>query len=135
MESVSINWLAVAVAALAGFVTGALWYSPLLFGRAWMRVADMTEEKIAAGNPAKTYGFAFVFLLIMSYCLAMFIATPDITLQMGAFYGFLAGFGWIFFAIGVVALFEQRAWSYILINGGYWVVTMTVMGAVLGGWR
>jgi hypothetical protein len=27
-----------------------------------------------------------------------------------------------------------RSWRYMLINGGYWVVTMTVMGAVLAGW-
>jgi hypothetical protein len=135
MEAVSINWFAVLAAALLGFVIGGLWYSPLLCGKAWMRAAGMTEEKIASGNPAKTYGFAFIFLLVMSYCLAMFIGTPDITLQMGAFYGFLTGFGWLFFAFGVVALFEQRSWTYIFVNGGYWVVTMTAMGAVIGGWR
>jgi hypothetical protein len=65
----------------------------------------------------------------------MFLADPTVTLASGAFYGFLAGFGWLFFGIGVVALFEQRSWTYILVNGGYWVVTMTAMGAVLGVWK
>ncbi|MEE4110119.1 MAG: DUF1761 domain-containing protein, partial [Halieaceae bacterium] len=46
---------------------------------------------------------------------------------------FLAGFGWVFFAFVVVGLFELRSRNYILINGGYWIVTMTVMGAILGG--
>ncbi|MFT4767422.1 MAG: hypothetical protein ACI8RN_000548 [Glaciecola sp.] len=71
----------------------------------------------------------------MSYCLAMFLGAPNITLQIGALYGFLTGFGWIFFAFGVVGLFELRSWSYILVNGGYWVVTMTLMGAIWGAWK
>lgn len=45
------------------------------------------------------------------------------------------GFGWLFFGTGVITLFEQRPWSYLLVNGGYWVVAMTAMGAILGGWQ
>ena len=129
------NALAVLVAALIGFVIGALWYSPMLFGRAWMRAAGVSEEQIAGGNKARIFGLTFLFLLIMAYCLAMFLGDPSITLQTGALYGFFTGFGWLFFAIAVIALFELRSWTYILVNGGYWVVTMTAMGAILGAWK
>ena len=129
-----ISALAVFVAALLGFVVGGLWYSPLLFGNAWMRAAGVTEEQVNGGDKAKIFGLTFVALLIMSFCLAGFLSTPEITATTGALYGFLTGFGWIFFGIMVVALFELRSWSYILINGGYWTVTMTVMGAVIGAW-
>lgn len=132
---VSLNPIAVLLATLAGFLVGGLWYSNALFGKVWMRAADMTEERIAMANPAKTYGLAFLFLLVMALCLAMFLGSPDVDLAAGAFYGFLTGFGWLFFGIGVVALFEQRPFSYLLVNGGYWVVTMTLMGAIIGGWR
>ena len=37
--------------------------------------------------------------------------------------------------IGTVALFERRPPSYTLINGGYWIVALVVMGAIIGGWR
>jgi len=131
----NLNPLAVIVAALLGFLIGGLWYSPLLFAGAWMRAAGLSEEQEAKGNKAKIFGFALLFLLIMSWCLAMFLADPSVTLLSGAFYGFLAGFGWLFFGIGVVALFEQRPWSYLFINGGYWIVTMTLMGALLGFWK
>ncbi|MDB4476323.1 DUF1761 domain-containing protein [bacterium] len=135
MDAVSINWMAIVAAAVVGFVVGGLWYSSLLFGKIWMDAAGLTEEQLAGGNKAKIFGLSLFFLLIMSYCLAMFLAAPDVTLQTGALYGFLTGFGWIFFAFGVVGLFELRSWSYILVNGGYWVVTMTLMGAILGGWK
>lgn len=135
MDAVSINWMAIVAAAVVSFVVGGLWYSPLLFGKIWMDAAGLTEEQVAGGNKAKIFGLSLIFLLIMSYCLAMFLAAPDITLQTGALYGFLAGFGWIFFAFGVVGLFELRSWSYIFVNGSYWIVTMTLMGAILGAWR
>ena len=131
---VHMNATAILVATVVGFVVGGLWYSPLLFGNAWMRAAGVTEDQVNGGNKVKIFGLTFLFLLIMAVCLAAFLGAPEINLKSGAFYGFLTGFGWIFFGIGVVALFEQRSWSYIFINGGYWVVTMTVMGAVLGGW-
>jgi hypothetical protein len=93
MGSVPINYIAVLAAALLGFVIGGLWYSPALFGKAWLRAASLSEEDVAAGNKARIFGFTFLFLLIMAYCLAMFLADPTVTLASGAFYGFLAGFG------------------------------------------
>ena len=135
VESVDVNYLAIMVASLSGFVIGALWYSPAIVGNKWMQAAGITEEAIAASNKPRIFVAAFVFLLIMSYCLAMFLAAPDVNAQIGAFYGFLTGFGWLFFAIGTTALFELRSWTYIWVNGGYWVITMTVMGAILGAWK
>jgi len=32
-----LNWLAILVAAISTMVVGFLWYSPLLFAKAWMR--------------------------------------------------------------------------------------------------
>ena len=141
MDGFSINWLAVVAAALAGFVIGGVWYSPMLIGNLWMEEAGVTQEQIDGGNKARIFGLAFVSLLSMSYCLAMFIGpTTEVSegffspSQQGAFYGFLCGAGWLFFAFVVVGLFEYRSWKYMAINGGYWIVTMTAMGGILGAW-
>ena len=88
----------------------------------------------------KIFGLAFIFELIMAFNLAMFLtgspeAAEQISAGMGAFYGFLTGFGWIFFAMAVNSLYEQRSWKYMLINGGYWTVAFTVMGLIIGAWR
>ena len=95
----------------------------------------MTSTAGSAGNKAKIFGLSFLFLLVMALCLERFLAAPEVTLATGSLYGFLTGFGWLFFATGVITLFEQRPWSYLLVNGGYWVVALTAMGAILGGWR
>lgn len=130
-----VNWPAVIVAAISTFLVGGLWYSPVLFGKAWMKVNGFTDEDVKKFSKARTYGVSFIFSLIMSANLAMFLATPETDIAWGAMAGFLAGFGWVALSIGVIGLFENRSWKYIFINGGYQVVAFVVMGVILGAWR
>ena len=43
-----IHWLPVIGSAVAVFAIGALWYSPFLFGKAWVKDHGHTPEKLAA---------------------------------------------------------------------------------------
>ncbi|WP_440998803.1 DUF1761 domain-containing protein [Fodinibius sp. SL11] len=139
MDFSNINMFAILAATLSTFLVGWLWYGPL-FGKSWMNVVGLSEEQVQQGNMAKIFGFAFLFELIMAFNLAVFLtgspeAAEMMNATMGAFYGFLAGFGWVFFALAVNGLYEQKSWKYIFINGGYWTVTFTIMGLILGAWK
>ena len=67
MENPYINHLAVFVCALLSLVIGALWYSPLLFFKAWQRQTGLTDEQIAKAKPIKTYSLTLV-LALMYFC-------------------------------------------------------------------
>ena len=133
MEATSLNYWAILLSALASFLIGGLWYSPAVFGKAWMRENGFTEESLNKGNMAKIFGLTFLLSLIAAVNLAMFLG-PDTNLSMGAFYGFLAGFGWVAMFIGTHYLFERRSFTLFAINAGYSIVTLTVMGMIIGGW-
>jgi hypothetical protein len=130
-----INYLAVLAASVSAFVIGGLWYSPLLFYRAWLAANGFSEADVQKGSPARIYGGAFVLTLVMATNLAAFLGRPDTTLSWGATAGALTGAGWVMPGIAVVALFERRPLAYTLVNGGYWTVALALMGAILGGWR
>jgi len=134
MDAVHINHLAVIIAALSDFAVGALWYSPLLFGAAWMKVNHFGPEDLKKGNPAVTYSIVFVLALIVSYNLAFFLGTPETDTAWGVAAGVLAGV-WAVAAMAIVALFEKRSLTYILINGGYVLIAFAVKGLILGAWR
>ena len=96
---------------------------------------DGSNEPSPPAAGARGFLIAFVLSLVMAVNLAMFLNAPGTTLAFGATAGLLAGAGWVATGIGIVALFEHRSWKYVLINGGYLTVALTVMGAILGGWR
>jgi hypothetical protein len=134
MEQFYINHWAVFVCALANLGLGAIWYSPLLFYKAWLKGNDFTEEDIKKFNPAKTYSITFILSLVISYNLAFFLGDNKTDMVWGTTAGFLAGFGFSALIFTIVGLFEQRSWKYILINGGYITVYFTLIGFILGSW-
>ncbi len=134
MGEITINHLATIVAAVSMFVIGGIWYGPL-FGKAWQAANGITDEELANANQLKKFGLSFLFSLVMAYNLAAFLGDPSTTIVWGATAGFLAGFGWIALGVGIISMFEHRSWKYVLINGGYMTVAMTVMGLIIGAWR
>lgn len=128
------NYLAVIVAALSTFLVGGLWYSPALFGKAWMRENGFTEEGMKGRSMAKIFGLAFFLALISAINLAMFLG-PEDRPAMGALWGFAAGFGWVATFVGTHYLFERKSFALFLINAGYSVVALTLMGVILAAWK
>ncbi len=129
----TINYWAVIVSALTAFVIGGLWYS-LLFEKSWMKENNFDEEALKKGNMGKIFGGAFIFSLIISFVLALFLG-PDRNAMIGASAGFMAGLFWVAAAMGITYLFERKSLKLFLINAGYHVVTFTLMGFILGIWR
>jgi len=128
-----INWLAVAVAAVAGFPLGALWYGPF-FGKAWMAATGITADRVQQSNKAKIYGTTLLLNVVIATSLAMFIG-PTANLPDGLFAGFMAGFTYVAAAFGITYLFEFRSIKLWAINAGYQVVIFSAMGAILGVWH
>jgi hypothetical protein len=128
------NVWAVLVAALSTFLIGGLWYSPALFGKAWMRENGFTEESMKGANMTRIFGLAFLLGIVAAINLAMFMG-PENNPAMGAMWGFLAGFGWVATFVGTHYLFERRSLKLFLINAGYSIVALTVMGVILAAWK
>ena len=126
-----LNWLAVLVAAFSTFVIGGIWYT--VFDKAWTKANGFTEAYLKDRKMAVVFGLSFVLSFVMALTLALFIGKEGVL--FGLFAGFMAGFGWVTLAMGVIALFEKRPFSYVLINGGYMVVAFTAMGGILGLWK
>lgn len=140
----SVNWLAVLVAGITALVTGGIWYSPALFGRAWMKENDMTVEELRKSNKGKIFGWSLVLSLVVATNLGMLLANPVSRLEgddmqatglmEGALAGFFTGVG-VFAFVAVIGLYEHKTFRHILINGGYCILAALLMGAIIGAWR
>lgn len=131
MEFPDINYLSVLLSALAFFIVGSIWYSPLLFAKAWMKELGFTSDPQSNKKMFKIFGVSFLLMLIMAFNLAAFIGN-DAGFQFGLTAGALTGIGWVALAIGILYLFERRSFRFWLINAGYMAVGFSVMGAIIG---
>lgn len=130
----NLNWLAIAVAAVSAFGLGAIWYSPLLFVKRWMKESGITEESAKEANMLKIFGLSFLLSFVASFFLALFIGA-DAGGGFGTLAGFMAGLGWVFTFMGITYLFERRSLAHFLINASYSVASLTLMGFIIGIWQ
>ena len=136
MAEVDVNYMAVLAATIVSFAIGYVWYRPL-FGKPWVGAVGLDPEILESLlNPElrRVLIVSFILQYIMAYCLAMFIGNGQ-TIGTATLYGFLTGLFWIAFAISITAMYEQRSFKYMLINGGYWTITFTLMGLIIGAWQ
>lgn len=140
---VPINLIAVLVAAILTMILGYIWYGPL-FGKPWMRLMGFNMETMKAenngGKMAKMYIIMFIGALLMAYILAGVHIFASAYLNIGGIdSGILAGFmSWLGFAAPVTVnytLTTNKSWKLWLINGGYYLVSLVMMGIVLALWQ
>jgi len=133
-----LNWPAIAVATLAYFALGALWYSKMLFANRW--IADL---KIDVNNPNAKKGmgamFGGSFLLMFVQCLAIAIITERLNIRgagwmSGLKFGALTGCCFCAATIGVNYLYEKKPISLFLINAGYAIVGNIIAGIIICSW-
>lgn len=138
MPDFQINYLAVGVAALATIFIGALWYSPLLFHKLWVKTHGYSEEKVV--QMRKTAGRSFIVSLfcyvVMAFVLAVLVSYAGVsTVLQGAFLGLLVWIGFLA-TLGLTAhMFSEKPLSTYLIDVAYQLVYAVVMGVILAAWR
>lgn len=138
----NVNYLAVFVSALAGFMLGWYWYSPSLFGDIWIKEAGFTPEKIAEGQKkgmagmSKQFAVSFLGGFVMVCTLALLMSRLGIDSWMGGVK--LALLVWAGFVAAVQVndvLFGGKTQKLYLINIGYYLVSLLIAGVILGVWQ
>lgn len=125
-----LSWIAVLLCGVVTLLIGGVWYSPLLFGKAWQRETGLTDEQLASGSIALRFGLTFVLGLIAGAAFAMFIGNA-MTVGQATAAGACAGIAWVAASFGINYLFEHRSLKLWLINGGYHAVQFTAFGAII----
>jgi hypothetical protein len=133
---IEINYLAVLVAAVANMVIGALWYSPVLFAKPWMKLVGKSEEEIKKQGTGSMYLLTFIGALILAYVLAHLLALTNVVTTGEALQ--VAIWTWLGFTVTTTFsgyLFEDRPKKLFLINIAYYLVSVIVMALILHLWK
>lgn len=138
MVTFEINYLAVLVSAVLGFVIGMVWYSPFLFGNIWMKLSGISKTSM---EKSKKKGMALFFLgafaggLVMSFVLAYFINIAGATTALeGAQTGFWSWLGFIAPVMLGTVLWEGKSFKLYVINVLHYLAVLMAMGSILAVW-
>lgn len=141
MHMHSLNWLAILVAAISTMILGFLWYSPLLFAKAWTREMgydsnDKTKMDEMRKSAGPAYAGSFVASLLSAFTLALILhGLRAESLQFGMIAGFHIWLGFVATVQFTGALFTKQSMKLFAINTGYQLVCYLVMGAILVLWK
>jgi hypothetical protein len=129
-----LNFVAVLVATVVGFCFGFLWYSRFMFGHAWLAAIGKSKEEL--GNPAKALVLSFVATAVTAVVLSLFISWIGVVdMTEGLLVGLYTGVGFVATSLFSDYLFCGWSMKLFLIQAGYRVSTLALMGAVLGVWE
>jgi hypothetical protein len=136
----SINIWAIIVATVVSFGIGALWYSPVLFGKEWMSLMKIREADIAnvraQGGMWKSYLIHLVATLVSFIVLAFIVSATQIwNGSDGAFFGFLVWLGFVMPLHVSRLLWQKDPFKLVLIDTVQVLLSLVIGGAIIGAWR
>jgi hypothetical protein len=136
MMASSMNYWAILVAAVAYMALGALWYSPALFGNAWMRGISKTREQLAAQASPINYLWALITSFVASYGIARIMSwSGGNTIGDAIKISILAAICFVLTTMSVNDTFEGRPKGLTFINILYHIVGFIIIGIIIGAWR
>jgi uncharacterized membrane protein len=130
-----INWLAVLLAAVSSMVVGAIWYAKPVFGNRWMRLSGVTpgDSKSAVLPLIITFVLAFFTAAVLAGSAAIAQHFYEGNFLLNAV--LTAVILWIGFTAARLIthdLFDKRPSSLTVLNIAHELVTVVVMGLIIG---
>jgi len=132
----SINLLPVVAAAVINMAIGALWYSPVLFAKIWVKSMGKTPEEIKQGANPLIYVFNTIASLVFAFVLAHIMKFASINdFSNGVMIGFWVWLGFVVTTVIPGYLYEGRPKLLYFIFILYQLVAICLMGGLLAIWK
>jgi hypothetical protein len=135
---VSVNYLAVLLAAASAMVVGSVWYSPAGFYKQWAKMTGTKPDPTFNNKKmAVMYGSVFIASLVMAYVLAHVAFLSNNFFQNSFFQDTLSTAFWLWLGFVATRLFvhdtfETRRKMLTALNSGYELVALLAMGLIIG---
>lgn len=158
------NFLILLASAFIPFVLAMVWYSPSLFGGdAWNKMANIPKEVSDTKQPMWKVMTSIIFNFLLAnglYGLCIHqggvfsLVGGDVALlKTGVGAEFMAAYGDAFLSFGhgvlhavlgtimfvfpilmYATIFERKGAKYFWVNFGFWLISLALMGGVIGQW-
>jgi hypothetical protein len=139
MINVAVPYGHVAALTLASFILSWVWYSPLLFGKPFMKALGIPENHQMTAEDKKRFPMLMANGLFCSFAMVWSLQVLILSVNVmdwagGAVLGAVLWFGFGLTG-GLNTLWEKRSTTLIWIGAGNSLFSYAVFGAILAAWR
>jgi hypothetical protein len=135
----NLNWLAVIVGSLIYFAIGAVWFTPMAFGRPWQQSIGWDPEKRPPSMSPVLYAAPLVAILVAAVAMGMIAsATGSDTFGEGIVLGLVVGVGFGLAITSIEAMFDPnkpQPWVWFAITGSYHLLGLLALGVLVSIWH
>jgi hypothetical protein len=131
---ITVTFLPILFSGVVSVIIGALWYSPFLFGRAWVRLNNLTPEQIEKGKSRMPIFslLALIANMLVAYVMVYFAAAWGVYDWVRAVeLGFWAWVGFVVPPMLGMVLWDHRPITLYLINVFYWLVVFVAVALII----
>ncbi|MBI2428629.1 MAG: DUF1761 domain-containing protein [Ignavibacteriales bacterium] len=132
----TIEVTAVLVSSLICFAIGALWLSPALFGKVWLKSLNIPADEYSRYIDGRTFLWLAVFVIGINIGIEIVIDMLGYTNMKDGVYAGI--YMWIIFVVpqvGILIAFERRPFLLFAIYAGYFLVIFVIASALFAMWR
>ena len=139
MTFAGINYLAIIIAGVAGWLVGAVWYNVL--AKPWVAAHGKTMEEFKAQVDANKgtvhawlpFALALLAEIVMAWVLAGMVGhLGAVTIRSGVISALFVWLGFVVTTMLVNNAFSGRRYLLTAIDAGHWLAVLLVIGAVIG---
>ncbi|MFT5440685.1 MAG: hypothetical protein ACI9MJ_002559 [Alphaproteobacteria bacterium] len=133
MHFAGMNYLAILVAAAAGFIFSFAWYASL--GKQWMAAVGKSEDALKQGGMAGPLVVSVVAQLVIAFMLAGtlgHLGTGQMTIKGGVLTGAMIWFGFVMTTMAVNYAWQWANAMLNVIDGFHWLGVFVLQGLVIG---
>ena len=138
MDFSNVNWFAVIACVVVAMVSGATWYHPAVFFKAWWRGIGKEETDTPSPNPM-IYVFTIIAAFVEAVSVALMLNVMDVmgdnSIGAGLLTGFMLWLGFVAPTNLVNKLFAGHGFKVWAIEAGNHPVNLLLFGAILAVWR
>lgn len=158
------NFLVLLACAFIPFIVAFAWFHPKAFGgETWKSVANLTNEQNNQAVKPYKLGLSILlnlFIVFGMYAFAVHAsgvigavggdmelastgtakafldeyAHLSLNFRHGAIHGLIASIVYVLPILGYSAIFERKGMKYLLVNWGFWAISLILIGGVLCQW-
>ena len=139
MTFAGVNYLAIIIAGVAGWLVGAIWYNVL--ARPWVAAHGKTMEEFKAqvdANKGTVHAFlpfalALLAEIVMAWVLAGIVGhLGQVTIRSAVISALFVWLGFVVTTMLVNNAFSGRRYVLTAIDAGHWLAVLLVIGVVIG---